>query len=427
MTALLWIRSDTTNGDTDFEDSSASGRTISEFGNAQHLTAQKKFNATSMNFDGTGDYLTLPSSTDFDFGTDDFSIHFWLYVTSIPAYDMIIGRLDSWGDSGQFWIRMHPGNSGLEAAVGNAYFDISSLPLSQWNHIALTRSSGTARFFLNGAVSDSGSATYSIDSTDDLYIARNPVNSAEELVGYLEEILIDDTALWAGAFTPESGGISTAPSPLSGPDITGTIENSGLVSAPSPLAPAAVSAAADYTHLLDESSVRFVMDLTTPSGTVRVPISSWQGTLQTENSNYLQCVVPACGDYLDDINVATDFTVYMTGDLTNGGSVQQMLATSTLDTLATNRGATNWTATLSGYTAGFALQDSPPPEFDRTMTGIRSTSTSGAGTRARCSLDWLLKPGHRAYLDETTSIVTAYVNYYVNANDRYMDIGERSG
>ncbi|MEJ0012775.1 MAG: hypothetical protein WDM94_09155 [Bauldia sp.] len=59
---------------TTFVDSSASGRTITANGNAQVDTAQAKFGGASALFDGAGDYLTVPASADFNFGTGDFTV-----------------------------------------------------------------------------------------------------------------------------------------------------------------------------------------------------------------------------------------------------------------------------------------------------------------------------------------------------------------
>jgi len=62
----LLIRSNTTNGSTTFTDLSSAGQTISSFGNVQHSTTEKKFGTTAIKFDGTGDYLTVPSIPNFD-------------------------------------------------------------------------------------------------------------------------------------------------------------------------------------------------------------------------------------------------------------------------------------------------------------------------------------------------------------------------
>lgn len=73
----LLLHTDGTDGSTTFTDSSLSPKTISVFGNAQVDTAQSKFGGASALFDGTGDYLT-GSSADFAFGTNDFTIDFWM-------------------------------------------------------------------------------------------------------------------------------------------------------------------------------------------------------------------------------------------------------------------------------------------------------------------------------------------------------------
>ena len=95
----LLIHSDTTDASTTFTDSSRLGtHTITASGGAQHKTAQYKFGATSMYFDGTGDYLTIPASADFDFGTSPFTIDFW-FNGAFGGNDNIFswGPSDTWG------------------------------------------------------------------------------------------------------------------------------------------------------------------------------------------------------------------------------------------------------------------------------------------------------------------------------------------
>ena len=68
---------------TTFTDSSGGGvgspHTVTAVGNAQIDTAQKKFDTGSALFDGTGDYLSLEDSDDWDFGTGDFTVDCWIY------------------------------------------------------------------------------------------------------------------------------------------------------------------------------------------------------------------------------------------------------------------------------------------------------------------------------------------------------------
>ena len=54
------------------------GKTVTRNGGAQIDTAQYKFHGASGLFDGTGDYLSLADSDDWDFGTGNFTVETWL-------------------------------------------------------------------------------------------------------------------------------------------------------------------------------------------------------------------------------------------------------------------------------------------------------------------------------------------------------------
>ena len=200
----------------------------------------------------------------------------------------------------------------------------------------------------------------------------------------------------------------------------------GFVSAPSPLGAPSVVAINDFTGLLDPTLAdRYVMDLIGPGGAVRVPISSWQATIQRARANFAQCVVPAATPYMDLINAASEFVVLRRSQTRDGDWVEHEMARTALQTTSYDRGPYRGTATLSGYTAAVALsQDAPPVVYSRALPGVRSISVGGGGVRARCAIDWLLRPGHTASADGETFVV-AYINYYVNANDSYCDVGER--
>lgn len=200
----------------------------------------------------------------------------------------------------------------------------------------------------------------------------------------------------------------------------------GFVRAPSPLGAPSILAINDFTGLLDPTLAdRYVMDLIGPGGTVRVPISSWQATIQSARANFVQCVVPAATPYMSAINAASEFVVLRRSQTRDGDWVEHEMARAALQTTSYDRGPYRGTATLSGYTAAVALsQDAPPVVYSRALPGVRSISVGDGGVRARCAIDWLLRPGHTASADGETFVV-GYINYYVNANDSYCDVGER--
>ena len=75
------LHGDGTNGSTAIVDSSTNNHTVNVNGNAQISTTKSKFGGSSMYFNGSGDYLTIPNNSSFDFGYGDFTIEFWMNPT----------------------------------------------------------------------------------------------------------------------------------------------------------------------------------------------------------------------------------------------------------------------------------------------------------------------------------------------------------
>lgn len=192
--------------------------------------------------------------------------------------------------------------------------------------------------------------------------------------------------------------------------------------APSPLGAGRALAYHDFTVGLGDAVTLFVMDLVTPTGTVRIPISSWQATLQTGGSNYVQCVIPACTMWVDTINTATEFVIYRRAVLPNGTAIEYEMARAPAASPQFDQGPQRQSCTLSGYSDAFAASENPPAIYDRALSGIRSIS-SGSSYRVRCAVDWLLRPGHRAFVQGAPFVVT-FINYYAPSEfDCYMDVG----
>lgn len=220
-------------------------------------------------------------------------------------------------------------------------------------------------------------------------------------------------------------GYVLAPSPLGSPAVLGQVVTQAYAWAPSPLGQPAVVAFHDFSFGLGDAVTRYVMDLVTPTGTVRVPISSWQATLQTGRSNYVQCVVPGVLTWVSAINAATEFVISRTADVPGVGVIEYEMARAPVGEARFDRGSINYTCTLSGYAQGFAADEEPSAVTDRVLAKVRSISSGSGGLRVRCAIDWLLRPGHRAIVDGSP-FTAAYINYYVSGGDAYMDAGERN-
>jgi len=218
---------------------------------------------------------------------------------------------------------------------------------------------------------------------------------------------------------------SAAPGPLGAPLVMAR-QSAALLSVPSMLGQAAALAAHDFTSSFEGQPLRYVMDLIfPPAGAERVPISSWQATLQLDRAQYVQCVVPACEPYVDQINAAPTFRIRRRALLPDGQPFEYDMAVAPLQTVQMARGSRNYTATLSGYAPPAEADEDPPEATARTLRDVRSVTTQASGIRVSCAIDWLLRPGQIAYVDGVP-FVASYINYYCSDGDQYMDVGERT-
>ncbi len=128
------------------------GKTISVNGDAKLSTAEKKFGTASLVLDGTGDYLTVASQPDFEFGTNDFTIEFFWRPTALGTPQVLLDMRTATNDTAVYLEMNAAGN--IRLFVSNAYRITSSVACAagSWNHITLFRTSGTTKLAVNGTV-----------------------------------------------------------------------------------------------------------------------------------------------------------------------------------------------------------------------------------------------------------------------------------
>lgn len=423
----LLLHMDGADASTTFTDNSPTPKTpASVNGNSQIRTDKSKWGGASGRFDGTGDYIEYAHSTGFNVGGSPWTVECWFNSASLtsPGTTQYIARCAPDGDfSTSGWTLGFRQSSGTTRVmfyaatgageVGN--FGTTAIAADTWYHLAATYDGSTVRVFLNGALEVTASGTPA-NGTSPLRIGGDNVYSTRHFNGHIDDFRITKgVARYTSAFS-----VPIEAFPDEGPAFVWE----GYASAPSMLGAPAVLGINDFSGQLGDAVTLFVMDLLTPGGVVRVPISSWQATLQTAVKNYVQCVIPACADYVDSINAATEFVIYRRAELPTGDAIEYEMARAPLEIAQYNRGPQRYTCVISGYSDGFAEDEDPSELNDRTLTGIRSTA-SGTGLRVRCAVDWLLRPGQRAYADGVPFVVD-YINYFCTDFDAYMDAGERT-
>jgi hypothetical protein len=154
-------------------------------------------------FDGSGDYLTLPSNAAFGFGTGDFTVEAWYCFTgTIGTYQR------AW------WFGDDNDNAEINGSVirvggasqGTLITGTTTLVVNQWYHVALTRASGVYRLWLNG-VQEGSSATNSYNSSARTLGIAATTGGANPITGNISNFrIVKGTALYTSAFT-----VPTAP------------------------------------------------------------------------------------------------------------------------------------------------------------------------------------------------------------------------
>jgi hypothetical protein len=199
----------------------------------------------------------------------------------------------------------------------------------------------------------------------------------------------------------------------------------GRVLLASPLGAALALGAHDFTGQLGGTTTYYVCDISGAAQLLRVPISSWQATLQLDRQQYLQVVIPAVTDYVGEISArqATGEFIVSRGARTADGDtlIEYEMARAPLQTVRYDRGPERYTCTMSGYSAAAAAI---PGLGTVALQSVRMISITDA-IRVRCAIDWLLTPGQTVTADGR-SFTADYISYYCEATDSYMDVGERA-
>ena len=189
----------------------------------------------SVYFDGTGDRLSVPYNTAFDFGSGDFTIECFFYIAAnanqgynsergfalvsteknstpfdnSPGYFLYVaGDTVTTGTGLSFVIR-----AGANPTVISYTGTIAQ---SVWHHVAVTRFGSTVGIYFNGvlvASNTSFSGTVAPASSMEFKIGyRGTVASfLAELNGYISNLrVVKGTALYTANFTPATSALSSA-------------------------------------------------------------------------------------------------------------------------------------------------------------------------------------------------------------------------
>lgn len=195
-----------------FLDSSTNNFTVTRNGNTTQGSVNPYGTLWSNYFDGSGDYLTTPTDAAFGFGTGDFTIELWTFTTAYAGSASVLVDFRS-GSEPSVRPDLEYGNTGTfnYRVNGSTVISGGTMPLNTWSHIALCRSSGTTRLFLNGTqIGSSYSDSNNYGSTARCQLGADDDGSPNAyFFGYMSNArVVKGTALYTTTFTPPTSALT---------------------------------------------------------------------------------------------------------------------------------------------------------------------------------------------------------------------------
>ena len=220
-TSLL-LAADSAAGNLLITDASSNNQTITKSSNLNSLgmtgsASPYRHGGYSAYFDGGSDYANIASASNLhsamDFGTDDYTVEFWMYP-ELSSNAFLFGFSNSSGTDNTvaFALRINMSGSDLLVRFQNCN-DAGTLNLSlqatgdynyKWSHVAITRTGGNQKMYINGsqvATQTDASAHMRTPSTS-FSIGRAGDRSAFYYKGYISDLrIVNGTAIYTGNFT----------------------------------------------------------------------------------------------------------------------------------------------------------------------------------------------------------------------------------
>jgi len=189
---------------------------LETLGNAQVSTSVAKYGSGSLYFDGTGDYLSGPTTPTTALGSGAYTVEFWLYKDSTGSGERGIFQTQT---ASLYGLSIFADGTTIYVDERTNSFDGSNPRISgtisqdTWIHVAVCRqtgTSGTLRAFVNGTQIGSSvtSNLRNLTSTGPIVVGNTAVAS-NPLKGYIDDLRITNGyARYTTTFTAPTAAFS---------------------------------------------------------------------------------------------------------------------------------------------------------------------------------------------------------------------------
>jgi len=176
-----------------------------------------KFGTGMGKFDGTGDYISAPDSSDFDLTATNYTIDMWVFWNTRTNEDGVWSIYET--SSNWQAVNLHSSANELRwcykyggGNIWNFSTSSSGIATGAWTHLAFVKNGSSVKIYVGGV--EKGSATVSGTPTDidaDLTIGKDiPAHGTSGAFdGWMDEFRWSNNARWTAGFTPATSAYTT--------------------------------------------------------------------------------------------------------------------------------------------------------------------------------------------------------------------------
>ena len=178
------------------------GKIITKYGTPTTDTTIKKFGASSLELNGSTDYLGIASNNDFGFGTGDYTVDGWFYFDSVSVVQTLFDFRAGAATDVAPRVYVHSDGELRFYSYSSDRITGSTLVTGQFYHIAISRSGNDTKLFLNGVLEGTWTSSPADYDVAKPLIIGAAWNGAEKLDGYVDEFRVTKgLARYTAAFT----------------------------------------------------------------------------------------------------------------------------------------------------------------------------------------------------------------------------------
>ena len=287
---VLLIHSDTTDGSTTFTDSSSYTHALTA-GNDAHHVAPKIGTGMGVFDWPSSNYVVIPESTDWDFGSGDFTMECWVNMRSI---DTIGEGFNTFMWLGNYQLDYKVSTTQLRIILQGAGHNLSSTwvpTMGTWYHIAAVRNGADLKLFVDGtqlgSTLDVSTDAVPAGGSGSSFIGCRRPNGDRFFDGYMDEVRVSKTARYTTTFTPSTTAFVDDVNTVLLMHMDGTAFTDSSTNSPiETTSPSFISFGQDTGYL----KVPLSSDFNYGSADFTIECWMYNRIVQGDNSFYTQCI-----------------------------------------------------------------------------------------------------------------------------------------